>query len=211
MNRIKIVVMVILAGLFASLVTGCSSPSQSEKEDIVAFYIEFAKEATSLDSAQIREIYAGLAEQDFAGQPSNTVRDKMFAQFNTMNPEFFSKIHLTDSTYAEVGKTYSLILLHSLATEGEGVDITMPSDAVTSYEDEKLGKRVYEIDRKKITATVSESLATKLDRSTRSSLEPVKLIKDGESWKVLADDKMLTEIGTPLSEKISASTSSNSK
>lgn len=207
MKRIKIVVMVILAGLFASVATGCASPSQSEKKEIAAFYTEFANEATSLDSAQINEIYTGLAGQDFEGQNSNTVREKMFAQFNTLNPELFSNIHLTDSTYAEVGKTYSTILLFSLATDGAGIELTMPLDAVTSREDEKLGKRVYEIDRSKITATVPEALGTKITRpSDRKTLTPVKLIKDGESWKVLADNNMFTEIGVPLSDKISSPT-----
>lgn len=207
MKRIKIVVMVILAGLFASFVTGCASPSQSEKKEIAAFYTNFVREATSLDSTQIKEVYTGLAEQSFEGQDANTVREKMFAKFNTINPELFSKVHLTDSTYAEVGKTYSTILLFSLATDGVGVELTMPLDAVTSHKDDKLGKRIYEIDRSKITATVPEALGEKIDRpSNRKILTPVKLVKDGESWKVLADNNMLTEIGVPLSDKISSPT-----
>lgn len=203
MKRIQIVVMVIFAGLFASVVTGCASPSQSEKEEVVAFYMDFAKEATSLDSAQIKKTY-----EDLAGKSADTAKEEVFAQFDALNPEFFNKLHLTDSTYAEVGKTYSIILQLSLATEGEGVDLTMPLDAVTSYEDKKVGKRVYEIDRKKITATVTETLGMKVARVSRSTMEPVKLIKDGNSWKVLADSNMLTEVGVPVSEKISATTDS---
>lgn len=203
MKRIQIVVMVIFAGLLASVFTGCASPSQDEKEEIVAFYIDFAKEATSLDAEQIKKTY-----DDLAARPADTAKEDVFAQFDTLNPEFFSRLHLTDSTYAEVGKTYSTILQLSLAAEGEGVDLTMPLDAITSYEDKKLGKRIYEIDRKKITATVTETLGLKVARVSRPSLEPVKLIKDGDSWKVLADNNMLTEIGTPLSEKISVTTDS---
>lgn len=203
MKRIQIVVMVIFAGLFAAVFTGCASPSQSEKEEVVAFYMDFAKEATSLDSTQIKKTY-----EDLAGKSADTAKEEVFAQFDALNPEFFNKLHLTDSTYAEVGKTYSIILQLSLATEGEGVDLTMPLDAVTSYEDKKVGKRVYEIDRKKITATVTETLGLKVARVSRSAMEPVKLIKDGNSWKVLADSNMLTEVGVPVSEKISATTDS---
>jgi hypothetical protein len=130
----------------------------------------------------------------------------MFARFNRINPDFFSKVQLTDSTYSEEGKAYSTILLLSLATRGEGVEITMPSDAVTSYKDDKLGKRVYEIDRKQITAVVPESLESKITRQDRNGLSPVKIIKDGDAWKVIADNNMLSEIGTPVSEKITAPT-----
>jgi len=136
--------------------------------------------------------------------------NKLFAKFNAINPAFFSKIQLTDSSNSEVGKTYSTILLLSLATDGTGVDVTMPLDAVSSYQDGKLGQ-VYAIDRTKITATVPEGLGTKIKRSARNDLAPVKLIKDGNSWKVIADSNMLTEIGTPLSEQITAPTTSSSK
>jgi hypothetical protein len=130
----------------------------------------------------------------------------MFAAFNNVSPDFFSKIHMTDSSYAEVGQTYSNILLLSLATQGTGVEETMPTDAVSVRKDEKLGKMVYEIDRTKITATVPEDLNSKITRPNRNGLAPVKFIKDGDSWKVIADKNMLTEIGIPLDEKISAPT-----
>lgn len=203
-KKIRVLVTVILTMMMAFVVSGCSYISQDEKGEVVNFYISFAEEATSLDPVKIRDAYTGLSEQNFEGQSSNAVRDRMFAKFNTINPELFSKIHYTDSSYTEVGKTYSSILLMSLATEGKSVDVTMPFDAVSVYNDEKLGKKVYEIDRSKITATVPEPLAPKLDRPNRIGLAPVKLIKDGESWKILADGNMLTEIGVPLSEKIAA-------
>lgn len=206
MKRIKFAIMLILAGLVVSLMTGCSSPSQKDKKDIVDFYIGFVKEATSLDTAQIKAKYSGLAAQNFTGQNANTVRDKMFAEFDAINPDFFSKLHLTDSTYSEVGKTYSTILLMSLAADGNGVDLTMPIDAVSAHQDEKLGRMVYEIDRSKITATVPEDLSAKVTRSDRNTLVPVRIIKDGDSWKVLADNNMLTEVGVPITEKISAPT-----
>lgn len=198
--------MIILAGLLAVSVGGCASPSQKEKEQVVDFYIAFAKEATSLDSAQINAKYSGLASQNFTGQSASTVRDKMFAEFDTINPDLFSKLHLTDSTYSEVGRTYSTILLLSLATGGKGVDLTMPIDAVSAHKDEKLGRMVYEIDRSKITATVPEALSHKITRPDRKSLPPVKLIKEGDSWKVVAESNLLAEIGVPMSEKISAPT-----
>lgn len=169
------------------------------------FYIGFAKEATSLDSSQIRAKYSVLAGEDFTGQNANAARDKMFSEFNSINPEFFTKLHLTDSSYAEVGKTYSTILLMSLATGGTGIDLTMPIDAVSAHQDEKLGM-VYEIDRSKITATVPEDVAAKITRSDRLTLSPIRIIKDGGSWKVLADNNMLSEIGSPIAGKISAST-----
>lgn len=206
MKRIRFVIMLILAGLFASLVTGCSSISQKDKKEVVNFYIGFAKQATSLDAAQIKERYSGLAAQNFTGQNANTVRDKMFAEFDAINPDLFSKLHLTDSSYSEVGKTYSTILLLSLAADGEGVDLTMPIDAVSARQDEKLGRIVYEIDRSKITATVPEGLSAKVTRPDRKTLEPVRLIKDGSSWKVLATSNLLAEIGVPVTEKISAPT-----
>jgi ABC-type glycerol-3-phosphate transport system substrate-binding protein len=208
MKKVRIVVMLILAGLFASLVAGCNAVSSDEKKEIVAFYTEFAKEATSLDSEQIAKTYTSLAGQDFTGQSFSDTREKMFKQFAAINPDFFAKMHLTGSSYSEVGKSYSTVLLLSLATEGTGVEVVMPSNAVTSYQDEKLGKRVYEIDRTKITATVPEALASKITRPNRNGLAPVKIIKDGESWKVLADNNMLTEIGIPLKEKISTPTAS---
>lgn len=173
---------------------------------MVNFYIGFAKEATSLDAAQIRAKYSGLASEDFTGQNANAAREKMFSEFNAIHPEFFSKLHLTDSSYAEVGKTYSTILLMSLATEGTGIDLTMPIDAVSAHQDEKLGRMVYEIDRSKITATVPESVSDKITRSDRLTLTPLRIIKDGDSWKVLADNNMLSEIGTPVAGKISAPT-----
>lgn len=206
MKRIRFVVMIILAGLFASFVTGCASPSQKEKEQVVDFYIAFAKEATSLDSAQINAKYSELAAQNFTGQSANSVRDKMFAEFDSLNPELFSKLHLTDSSYSEVGKTYSTILLLSLATGGKGVDVTMPIDAVSARKDEKLGRMVYEIDRSKITATVPEDLLSKVTRPDRKSLPPVKLVKEGDSWKIMAESNLLAEIGVPKTEKISAPT-----
>lgn len=202
MKKMRTLIAVVLAGLLTFMASGCSSVSQSEQEEVVEFYRTFAKEATSLNAADIEQAYEELGQEEFAGQDSNKVRDVMFAKFETINPDFFAKIHLTDSTYAEAGKTYSTILLLSLATEGEGVEVTMPLDAVTSHKDDKLGV-VYEIDRSKITATVSESLAGKVTRANRNGLAPVRIIKDGDSWKILADNNMLTEIGVPLSEKIS--------
>lgn len=205
MNRFRFVVMVILAGLFAGLLSGCSTVSGSEKKEIVQFYTGFVKEATSLDSAQINKVYSDLKGQDFSGQSSSNVRAKMFAEFDKINPDFFSKLHLTDSTYAEVGKTYSTILRLSLAADSiDGVEVTMPSDAVTAYKDDKLGRMVYEIDRTKITAVVSEEMGRKITRPNRNGLAPVRIIKDGDSWKVLADNNMLSEVGVPLDENISA-------
>lgn len=202
MKKMRTLIAVVLAGLLAVMASGCSSVSQSEQKEVVDFYRTFAKEATSLDPESIQSIYDELGEEDFGGQDSNKVRDLMFAKFETIDPDFFSKVHLTDSTYAEAGKTYATILLFSLATGGEGVEVTMPLDAVTSHKDDKLGV-VYEIDRAKVTATVSESLADKVTRANRNGLAPVRIIKKDDSWKVLADNSMLTEIGVPLNEKIS--------
>lgn len=202
--------MLILAGLFTSLMTGCSSPaqpSQKEKEEIVNFYIGFAKDATSLDSALIKEKYSGLAAQNFAGQGANGARDKMLAEFNSIKPDLFSKLYLGGASNGAVANSYLTILLLSLASESEGVDVTMPIDAVSVIKDEKLGV-VYEIDRSKITATVPENLSSKVTRPERNTLSPVKLIKDKEdgSWKVLASTNLLAEIGIPISEKISTPT-----
>jgi hypothetical protein len=210
MKRIRFTVMLILAGLLASLMTGCSSPaqpSQKEKEEIVNFYIGFAKEATSLDSALIREKYSGLAAQNFAGQGANGARDKMLSEFNSIKPELFSKLYLGGASNGAVANTYLTVLLLSLASESKGVDITMPIDAVSVVKDEKLGI-VYEIDRSKITATVPENLSSKITRPDRKTLSPVKLIKDKEdnSWKVVASTNLLAEIGIPISEKISTPT-----
>lgn len=202
--------MLILAGLFTSLMAGCSSPaqpSQKEKEEIVNFYIGFAKDATSLDSALIKEKYSGLAAQNFAGQGANGARDKMLAEFNSIKPDLFSKLYLGGASNGAVANSYLTILLLSLASESEGVDVTMPIDAVSVIKDEKLGV-VYEIDRSKITATVPENLSSKVTRPERNTLSPVKLIKDKEdgSWKVLASTNLLAEIGIPISEKISTPT-----
>lgn len=171
------------------------------------FYIGFAKDATSLDSALIKEKYSGLAAQNFAGQGANGARDKMLAEFNSIKPDLFSKLYLGGASNGAVANSYLTILLLSLASESEGVDVTMPIDAVSVIKDEKLGV-VYEIDRSKITATVPENLSSKVTRPERNTLSPVKLIKDKEdgSWKVLASTNLLAEIGIPISEKISTPT-----
>ena len=204
MDKVKVLLALVLAAVIAFVSAGCSSSvSQDEQSEAVEFYRTFVLEGTSLDPVEISRVYSELAEKDFEGQNANKVRDQMFARFDSINPEFFSKMHLTDSSYAEAGKTYSTILLMSLATGGQGVEVTMPLDAVTSYNDNELGQRVYEIDRTKITATVSESLALKVTRPNRNGLAPVRLIKEEGQWKVIADNNMLTEIGIPQSEKIS--------
>lgn len=209
MRRINFVVMVVLAAMVTGFGTSCSAPSQGDKEQLVNFYIGFAKEATSLDYVAIKEKYAVLAERDSNDGSENLAKSEVFAEFDTINPSFFSKLHLTDSSYSEVGSAYSSILLLSLATEGKGVEVTMPIDAVTTYQDEELGRTVYEIDRSKITATVPEYLASKVTRVVRKSLAPVRIVKEGQSWKVIADKEMLTEIGAPLSEEISAPTTTS--
>jgi hypothetical protein len=104
---------------------------------------------------------------------------------------------VANSTDTEIGSSYANILLLSLGAGGEGVKASLPPlDAVTSYDDKALGKKVYEIDRNRIEVEVPRDLESKVAHSGKS-LSPVKIVKDGDSWKVVADSNMLTEIGIP--------------
>jgi hypothetical protein len=194
MKRIQFVILMLLAASFASITTGSVSPFQKDKHEVAVFYDEFVQESTALDVEKIRDVYASLG-QKLTGKAA---RDQMFRRYDTINPELFSKVYMTNSTEAEVGSSYANILLLSLAAGGEKVEASLPpQDAVTSYDDDKLGKKVYEINRNMIEVEVPKDLASKVTRSGRNSLSPVRIVKDGESWKVIADVNMLTEIGIP--------------
>lgn len=199
----KVVVSGFITGVIASLLSGCSV-SQEEPSDVAAFYQVFVEDATSLDSERIQAVYAELAEENFMGQESNDVREKIFDRFNSINPDLFSKIHFDDSTYQDSGTVYSRVLLLSIAAKDSSVDITVPEEAVTVSYDDILKMDVYEIDRKEIEITFPDSLGVLLDRQTEKSLKPVRIVKVDGSLKVVADGNMLTEVGIPLSNKIEA-------
>lgn len=202
MKKVRLSMSVIVLAALTAM-TGCSSASQEEQKEVSEFYTEFVEQATSLDPTAIADTYTELAKKDYEGQPAPAVRDQIFKKFDAIDPEFFSSLHLKDSSYSDVGKTYSNILLLSSANGGEGVEVVMPLDAITSHKDDKLGE-VYEIDRSKITAVIPEPMSPKITRANRNGLQPVKIIKDGDTWKVVADSGMLTEVGIPLDEKITA-------
>lgn len=193
MKRIQMVSLMLLAASFASVASGSVSPFQKDKHEVAVFYDEFVQEATNLDVEKIRDVYASIG-QKLTGK---AVRDQMSIRYDPINPELFAKMYVTNSTDSEIGSSYANILLLSLGAGGEGVQASLPPlDAVTSYDDKALGRKVYEIDRNRIEVEVPRDLAAKVTRSGKG-LSPVRIVKDGDSWKVVADSNMLTEIGIP--------------
>lgn len=192
MKRIQMVSLMLLAASFASVASGSVSPFQKDKHEVAVFYDEFVQEATNLDVEKIRDVYASIG-QKLTGK---AVRD-MSIRYDPINPELFAKVYVANSTDSEIGSSYANILLLSLGAGGEGVQASLPPlDAVTSYDDKALGRKVYEIDRNRIEVEVPRDLAAKVSHSGKS-LSPVRIVKDGDSWKVVADSNMLTEIGIP--------------
>ena len=184
-------------------VSACSTSAQDNatKTKVADFYSEYVKEATTIDNATINAAYDELSAQNFEGQATNTARDAIFARFYEIDPDLFDKLAVEYATYDEVGTTFTSILLMSLATQSTAVIAEMPTDAVTITQDEDLGLTVYEIDRSKITAPLplfAQSKVTKLDKADLT--KPVRIIKDGSTWKIIPDDASLNEIGIPNEE-----------
>lgn len=191
---------VLLSSVVMFGLAGCTpEPPDGVKTDVVNFYSDFVFQATSLDPEEIKDVYAKLAEQDaaglFEGEPSDAVRDTIFQEFRTLNPELFDSLYTDGVSYDVLGAAYSNILLMSLATQGNGVVAEMPLDAVT-YD---AGDGEYSINRYLITAPVplvAESLVTPYE----GELPPVVLKKTLEGWRVVPDMYLLYEIGVPEAE-----------
>ena len=203
MRKVKFLVPILLAAVLAQLLSGCGSVSQSDRQAIAQFYIGFVKQGTALNPQSISDVYA-KASSGQAGAGSNSVTD----QFKTINPDFFGKLSTDGVSSTDVGKAYSNILLLSLAAcaggAPQGIDVTFPLDAITVKQDDRLGT-VYLIDRSKVTVTFPDLMASMVDRPTKkSSLPPVKVVKDGNGWKVVADGTMFSEIGAPKPDQIVA-------
>lgn len=187
--------MVMLASLSA-----CSTADKDNatKAEVIAFYTEYVSEATSIDNTAINTAYDELRAEDFTGQDTNTARDAIFERFYQVDTKLFDKLAVEYATYDDVGTTYTSVMLMSLATEAQPVVTAMPVDAVTVIHDDELDLTVYEIDRSKITAPLPLFAKSKVTEVKKADLtNPVRIIKDGSTWKIIPDGSSLNEIGIP--------------
>lgn len=199
MKKLKIIVTALLAVVMLATLTSCGVMTKNEKTELAAFYSTFVEEATTLDPVKVKEAYDELAakSKDFEGQDSNKVRDLMFSRFQQVNPEFFSKLYTEGVSYSDVGNAYSKILLIALASQGQKSTVDFPLDAISVSYDKNLKRNVYSIDRTLMTAVVPLTVEGQVTQPKKQGLAPVKLVKMGDTWQVVADANVLSEIGVP--------------